>query len=138
MNQHPTQLKKRLLKPLKQEKPTPHVAVSVLPCKYCGQDCIKNGKEKNGQQRYKCKSCNKSQQAAYAYRAYDQNLDHNIIALTKEGVGIRGTARLLGISPTTLIARIKRIAAEIKEPPLVKGKTYEVDELRTFIKKKEG
>ena len=108
----------------------------MLPCKYCGQDCIKNGKEKNGQQRYKCKSCNKSQQASYAYRAYDQNLDHNIIALTKEGVGIRGMARLLGISPTTLIARIKRIAAEIKEPVLVKGKTYEVDELRTFIKKK--
>ena len=54
-----------------------------------------------------------------------------------DGVGIRGTARLLGISPTTLIARKKRIAAEIKEPVLVKGKTYEVDELRTFIKKRK-
>ena len=36
-----------------------------------------------------------------------------------------------------LIAREKRIAAEIKEPVLVKGKTYEVDELRTFIKKRK-
>jgi len=92
----------------------PHVAVSVLLCKCCGQDCIKNCKEKNGQQRYTCKSCHKSQQASYAYRAYDQNLDHNIIVLTKEGVGIRGTARLLGISPTTLIARIKKAASETK------------------------
>ena len=66
MNQHPTKLKKRLLKQLKQDKPTLHVAVSVLLYKYCGQDCIKNGKEKNGQQRYTCKSCHKSQQAAYA------------------------------------------------------------------------
>jgi hypothetical protein len=53
-------------------------------------------------------------------------------------VGIRGTARLLGISPTTLISRIKKIASEIKEPVLAKGKTYEVDELRTFVKKKES
>jgi hypothetical protein len=53
-------------------------------------------------------------------------------------VGIRGTARLLGISPTTLISQIKKIAAEIKEPILAKGKTYEVDELRPFVKKKES
>ena len=51
------------------------------------------------------------------------NLDQNIVCLTKEGVGILGTARLLGISPTTLISRIKKIAAEIKEPILFKGKT---------------
>jgi hypothetical protein len=43
----------------------------------------------------------------------------------------------LGISPTTLIKRIKEIASEIKGPLLVKGKTYEVDELRTFVKKKD-
>lgn len=49
-----------------------------------------------------------------------------------------GTARLLEIFPTTLLSRIKKIAAEIKEPVLVKGKTYEVDELRTFVKKKDG
>jgi hypothetical protein len=65
-------------------------------------------------------------------------LNKNIFALTKEGVGILGTARLLGISPTTLLSRIKKIATEIKEPVLVKGKTYEVNELRTFVKKKDG
>ena len=32
----------------------------------------------------------------------------------------------------------KKIAAEIKEPPLIKGKTYEVDELCTFVKKKDA
>ena len=70
----------------------------------------------------------KSQQAVYQYNAYSISLNNNIIALTKEGVGIRATARLLGISPT-LISRIKKIASVIKEPFLVKGKTYEVDEL---------
>ena len=91
-----------------------------------------------GKQRYRCKKCGKSQQVNYSYNAYFPNLNKNIVALTKEGVGILGTARLLGISPTTLLSRIKKIAAEIKEPVLVKGKTYEVDELRTFVKKKDG
>ena len=60
-----------------------------IHCKYCGNRCIKNGMEKNGKQRYKCNSCKKSQQSDYRYHAYDQNLNQNIIALTKEGVGIK-------------------------------------------------
>lgn len=121
MNLHSTKPKNLRLKPLKQYKAGVQVTVSELTCKYCGKDCIKNGKEKNGQQRFKCKHCKKSQQANYVYHAYDQDLNNSIIALTKEGVGIRATARLLGISPTTLIKRIKEIASEIKEPLLVKG-----------------
>lgn len=137
MNLHSTASKNNRLELLKQEKAGSDVLKSVVKCRYCDGHCIKNGKEKNGQQRFKCKSCKKSQQAVYQFNAYSTSLNNNIIALTKEGVGIRGTARLLGISPTTLISRMKKIAAEIKEPLLVKGKTYEVDELRTFVKKKD-
>ena len=96
----------------------------------------KHGKTGEGKQRFLCRECRKTHIEHYSYKGYSPNLNQDIIALTKEGVGIRGTARLLGISPTTLIARIKKIASEIKEPLLVNGKTYEVDELRTFIKKK--
>lgn len=134
---HPVTDKNHRLEPLKQEKTRPDVSKSVVKCRYCAGHCIKNGKEKNGQQRFKCKSCKKSQQAVYQYNAYSTSLNNNIIVLTKEGVGIRATARLLGISPTTLISRIKKIASQIKEPLLVNGKTYEVDELRTFVKKKD-
>ena len=107
-------------------------------CQYCQGKLYKHGKSGEGKQRFRCRICWKTQLEAYSYNAYDPQLDQNIIALTKEGVGIRGTARLLGISPTTLISRIKKIASEIKEPVLAKGKTYEVDELRTFVKKKES
>ena len=107
-------------------------------CQYCQGKLYKHGKSGEGKQRFRCRICGKTQLEAYSYNAYDPQLDQNIIALTKEGVGIRGTARLLGISPTTLISRIKKIASEIKEPVLAKGKTYEVDELRTFVKKKES
>ena len=74
--------------------------------------------------------CNDNDASVQSERTFYQDNDG-------DGVGIRVTARLLGISPTTLIARKKRIAAEIEEPVLVKGKTYEVDELRTFIKKRK-
>lgn len=127
---------------LKLENSSPRVSDSdsaKVICKHCGSACWKSGVEKaTGKQRYRCKKCGKSQQVNYSYHAYSPNLNKNIVALTKEGVGILGTARLLGISPTTLLSRIKKIAAEIKEPVLVKGKTYEVDELRTFVKKKDG
>jgi IS1 family transposase len=54
--------------------------------------------------------------------------------LTKEGVGILRTARLLNISPTTLLKRIKEIADKITPPAISIGKTYEIDEMRTFYK----
>ena len=138
MNLHNFPTKNRLAKPLKWEKSEPRVPDSVVKCRYCMEACFKNGKEKNKQQKYKCKNCNKSQQKKYRYNAYNVNLNQNIIALTKEGMGIRGSARLLNISPTTLISIIKKIASKIEEPILFKGKTYEVDELRTFVKKKEN
>jgi len=110
----------------------------TVACQYCKGKLYKHGKSGEGKKRFRCRVCGKTQLEQYSYNAYDPQLDQNIIALTKEGVGIQGTARLLGISPTTLISRIKKIAAEIKEPVLSKGKTYEVDELRTFVKKKDG
>ena len=51
-------------------------------------------------------------------------------------MGIRSTARVLQISVTTLLKRIIAIAANIQQPPIQKGRTYEVDEMRTYIGKK--
>ena len=116
----------------------PNADMDKPECKYCNGRCVKAGKERSGKQRYRCTICNRRQVAFYDNLAYSCNIDENIIALTKEGVGIRGTARLLSISPTTLLSKIKKIAKNINEPILVFGKEYEVDELRTFIKKKVG
>lgn len=105
-------------------------------CKYCNGKCVKAGKERSGKQRFKCTSCCRRQVAYYDNHAYNDNTDENIIALTKEGAGISSSARLLNISPTTLLSRIRKIADKICEPVLAFGKEYEVDELRTFVKKK--
>jgi IS1 family transposase len=53
-----------------------------------------------------------------------------------EGCGIRSIGRLLNISPNTVIKRIKNIASNIKKPPISANSIYEVDELKTYIKRK--
>lgn len=106
-------------------------------CTFCGNSMIKHGKSSANKIRFKCKSCNKTQVSNYSYKAYFQYINLNIINLTKEGVGIRSTARLLSISPTTLLSRIINIAKDIVQPTIPKNKSYEVDEIRTFIKRKD-
>jgi len=63
MNLHTLPPKKNPFALLKLEKSRLDVSTSVIKCMYCDGKCIKNGKEKNGQQRYLCKNCKKSQQA---------------------------------------------------------------------------
>ena len=106
-------------------------------CPYCqSESIIKSGKNCNGKQRYQCKYCHKRFITDYTYKAYLPDTDSKIIQLTKEGLGIRSTTRLLGISVITLLKRILQIAHNIKQPPIAVGRTYEVDEMRIFIDKK--
>lgn len=113
-----------------------HVGENLKYCK-CGIYMIRYGKDPRQKQRYFCKKCKITKVEFYTYRAYKQEINQNIISLTKEGVGILGTARLLTISPTTLLKRIKQIASNIAQPAISKDKTYEIDEMRTFIGNKK-
>jgi insertion element IS1 protein InsB len=65
-------------------------------------------------------------------------LNEKIILYTKEGTGIRSTARILQISATTLLKRIIHIGKRISHPPIVKHRIYEVDEIKSFIKRKQN
>jgi IS1 family transposase/transposase-like protein len=106
-------------------------------CPVCkSNQLIKSGKTATGKQRYSCRKCNKRFITDYTYNAYKPNTNLQIILFTKEGLGIRSTARVLNISVTTLLKRIISIAANIKQPAIAIGKSYEVDEMRTFIGKK--
>lgn len=109
---------------------------SCIKCVDGENSMVKNGKSKTGKQRYICKTCGKTQVENYTYNAYTPNLNKQIIILTKEGLGIRSTARVLQISTTTLLSRIITIAQGIKQPPVSINKVYEVDEICTFIKSK--
>lgn len=107
-------------------------------CIHCQcSNVVKSGRTSDGKQRFRCKVCRRKFIATYTYVAYYTCTNSNIVKLLKEGVGIRGTARLLKISATTVLARLLRIAKYIQLPAIVKNSTYEVDELRTFIKRKD-
>ncbi len=108
-----------------------------MECKYCSNNCIKYGFQNNSRQRYKCKSCGKIQLNKYSNNAYNRNTNQDIVALLKEGCGIRSIARLLKISPATVIRRIKEIALIIKKPIIAYKKEYEVDEMCTYISNKK-
>jgi IS1 family transposase/transposase-like protein len=109
-----------------------------IKCNFCNGKCIKNGLQSNGNQRYKCCVCKKRQQIEYSYNAYKKDINQEIVLFTREGLGIRSTARILKISATTLLKRIVSIARNITKPIISKGKTYEVDELCTYIRHKKN
>lgn len=89
----------------------------ALNCKFCNaKEIVKNGNTKNGKQQFKCKNCNKFFIINYSYNAYCNEINGLIIKLTKEGLGIRSTARVLKISTTTLLKRIVLIARNIRKP----------------------
>jgi len=94
---------------------------------------VRNGKTSSGKQRYLCKNCKATRIENYTYSAYQIDINEQIITLTKEGLGIRSTARVLQISTTTLLKRILLIAKSIKQPMIPMGKEYEVDELCTYV-----
>lgn len=111
---------------------------SRLGVEFCCPHCksgsvIKSGKNSTGKQRYSCKQCHKRFITDYNYKAYKQDINQKIIQFTKEGLGIRSTARILAISVTTLLKRIMQIASGIKQPILQQNREYEVDEMRIFI-----
>ena len=79
-----------------------------IKCRRCKEKkVIKNGRTKNNKQQYFCKICCYRFIENYTYQAYNSDLNQNIIQLTKEGLGIRSTARILKISATTLSAKAK-------------------------------
>jgi len=108
-------------------------------CPFCySSKIIRNGTTKTRKQQYICKGCHKRFLDYYTYKAYHSNINPLIIQLTKEGLGIRSIARVLQISATTLLRRIKNIAENIVSPVLSFGKTYELDEMRFYIRKKSN
>lgn len=111
----------------------------MVACKYCKSQCIKYGCQKNGQQRFKCKQCGKTQQQSYCKKAYSSDINNWIIGLVKESCGIRSMARLLKVAINTIMRRIRMLAAGIKKPPVIlEQEKVEVDELKTYIGSKKS
>ncbi|MBX9732876.1 MAG: hypothetical protein K2X37_02350 [Chitinophagaceae bacterium] len=86
--------------------------------------------------RYRCRNCEKTRVENYTYEAYQSGTNQKIITYTKEGLSIRSTARILKISTSTLLSRIILISKNVRQPAIPKGKIFQVDEMRTYIREK--
>ena len=71
-------------------------------CVYCGGDVGKNGRDRNGKQRYLCRECSRTFVKDYTYRASDPRVKEDIVLSVVRGVGIRETARMHGVSKDTV------------------------------------
>jgi transposase-like protein len=81
-------------------------------CPDCGSDnIIRYGLTAAGKPRYRCKNEHCARQTFiqdYTYQAYDPVVKEQISDMAINGSGIRDTARVLEISPTTVIKRLKK------------------------------
>jgi transposase-like protein len=81
-------------------------------CPDCGsENVVKNGKSNEGKQRYLCRhqDCRRrSFVRDYTYRGYLPSIKQQTTDMAVNGSGIRDTARVLKISPTTVIEELKK------------------------------
>jgi transposase-like protein len=98
--------------------------VSVpVQCPYCqSTEVIKAGKQANGAQRYRCQN----EQCArrifllqYQDRGRAPEIRRQVVDMAINGSGIRDTARVLRISPTTVIAILKKSPRASRRQPRV-------------------
>ena len=87
------------------------VFINVL-CPGCGgPDVVKHGKLPSGEQCYSCKNLNCEQTTFilnYQYKGCLPDVKTKIVDMAMNASGIRDTARVLKISPTTVINELKK------------------------------
>jgi insertion element IS1 protein InsB len=90
------------------------LVVVLIPviCPHCESDqVVKRGKTGEGKQRYRCQneSCaTKTFILDYSYNGYWPEVKKKIIDMSINGSGVRDTARVLEISPNTVINELKK------------------------------
>ena len=81
-------------------------------CPHCESDHVrKHGQTNEGKKRYLCRNseCPRSTFICeYSYQAYHPGVKRKIIDMTLNGSGVRDIARVLKISPTTVIEELKK------------------------------
>ena len=87
--------------------------VSVpVQCPHCqSMEVIKAGKQANGAQRYQCQNGQCARRIfllQYQDRGRVPEVRRQVVDMALNGSGIRDTARVLRISPTTVIAVLKK------------------------------
>jgi transposase-like protein len=86
--------------------------MQVLHCPHCqGTAIIRHGTTRQGKQRYRCQenACKgRTFLLHYTYAGQSAEVQQQIIDMAMNASGIRDTARVLHVSPTTVIKELKK------------------------------
>jgi len=82
-------------------------AVLCLVCQQPEAVC-RHGKATDGAQRYRCTACRRTFQLRYRHKIHEPGTRSCILDLALNGSCIRDTARVLGISPQTVLSELKK------------------------------
>ena len=87
--------------------------IQVLHCPYCqGTDIVRHGQSPEGKQRYRCRECRAGRGRTflldYSYAGQSPEIKEQIVEMAMNASGVRDTARVLKISPTTVISELKK------------------------------
>ena len=79
-------------------------------CPVCQQleAVYRHGTATDGAQRYRCTTCRRMFQLHYRHKVHEPGTRARILALSLNGSGIRDTARVLRISPQTVLSELKK------------------------------
>src|SRR5712671_5331857 len=85
----------------------------VLHCPYCqSTDMVRHGTTPEGKQRYRCRACRLGRGRTflleYVYAGQASEVKQQIVDMAMNASGIRDTARVLHVSPTTVLQELKK------------------------------
>ena len=88
------------------------MAVVAVQCPECGsREVVKYGRQANDEQRYRCNNLS-CERKIFLLQYHDKGripeVKQQIVEMALNGSGIRDTARVLGVSPTTVITTLKK------------------------------
>jgi insertion element IS1 protein InsB len=88
------------------------VAVVEVQCPECGsREVVKYGRQPNGEQRYRCNNPPCERRIfllEYHNTGWLPEVKRQMVDMALNGSGIRDTARVLGVSPTTVLTTLKK------------------------------
>jgi len=88
------------------------VAVVAVQCPECeSQEVVRYGRQANGEQRYRCNNVGCGRRiflGRYHHSGRLPEVKRQIVDMALNGSGIRDTARVLGVSPMTVMSTLKK------------------------------
>ena len=106
-----------------------------ITCPSCSSRSIKkNGMTANRKQRFRCKDCGRQFVTDYIYLGCLPAIRDLIVPLTLNSSGIRDIARVLLISPNTVLKTLRTAATHASEPKVPRRiRDLELDEFWSFV-----